>query len=125
MQKSILRFGLIILTAAVLSGCTGNDENNPGRHYLESNHPCPLEQVAKSMPADVLPQETTIKLYAYQNGQRQLIKTATYAANTVNAAQILQTLPAKGHYYLEAQLRGSVRTLTYKAELKDAQIIVH
>lgn len=122
MHKSILRFGLIIVAAALLSGCTGNDDNNPGRYYLESNRPCPIEQVAKSLPSDVLPGETTIKLYAYTDGQLQLVKTATYASHTVNAAKVLQDLPTSGHYYLEAQLQGSVRTLTYKADLKDANI---
>ncbi len=122
MSKSILRFGLIILASAILTGCAGNDENNPGRYYLESNRPCPIEQVAQKLPSDILPQETTVKIYAYHNGQTQLVKTATYAANTVNSAKILQDLPTSGHYYLEAQLKGSTRTLTYKAELNDAQI---
>ncbi len=122
MHKSILRFGLLILATAFLSGCTGNDDNNPGRYYLESNRPCPIEQVAKNLPSDILPGETTIKLYAYTDGQPQLIKTATYAPHTVSAAKVLQDLPTSGHYYLEAQLKGSIRTLTYKAELKDANI---
>lgn len=122
MNKSILRFGLIILAVAFLSGCTGNDDNNPGRYYLESNRPCPIEQVAQNLPSDMLPSETTVKLYTYNNGQRQLLKTSTYAANTVNAAKVLRDLPTSGHYYVETQLKNSVRTLTYKAELQDAQI---
>lgn len=122
MNKSILRFGLIILAAAFLSGCTGNDDNNPGRYYLESNRPCPIEQVAQNLPSDMLSSETTVKLYTYNNGQRQLLKTSTYAANTVNAAKVLRDLPTSGHYYVEAQLKNSVRALTYKAELQDAQI---
>ena len=122
MHKSILRFGLTIFAITLLAGCTGNDPNNPGRYYLESHNPCSIEQVAQEMPSDMLSQETTIRLYAYQNGQRQLVKTNTYAARTVNAAQILRELPTSGRYYLEAELKGSMRTLTYKAELNDSQI---
>ena len=125
MYKSILRFGLTLFAITLLAGCTGNDPNNPGRYYLESNAPYSLQQVAQNMPSGTLPQEATIKLYAYKDGQRQLVKTEKYAAHTVSAAQIVRDLPVSGHYYVEAELKGSMSTLTYQAELNDAQLTIH
>ncbi|MGM9991316.1 MAG: hypothetical protein ACI376_00470 [Candidatus Bruticola sp.] len=125
MKKFILSFCLALASASLLSGCAGDYEANPSRFYLESNRPCSIEQVAQQLPADLIAQETTVKLYAYKDGQRRLIKTEVYPANTISAAEILQNLPSSGHYWLETDLKSSNRTLTYKAELCDSQLTLH
>ncbi|MGM9998638.1 MAG: hypothetical protein ACI38Q_04505 [Candidatus Bruticola sp.] len=122
MKRVIVGLCLALASASLLSGCAGDYDANPSRFYLESNRPCSVEQVAQQLPADLIAQETTVKLYAYQDGQRHLVKTEVYPADTVSAAEILQKLPSSGRYWLETELKDSNRTLTYQAELCDSKI---
>ena len=103
-MKKILCASLII-SAAVLTGCSGNVESEPGRWYTDAQ-PCTAAELAASLPSGAVSQSVTIELYEDKNGQETKVQVKKYEAGTAAAEEIFSQLPVSGRFYADISLDG-------------------